>query len=460
MERLWFPDGQKRLGRSKSNQLIIITPPPPPPAERGIFRLPDELLLRIVKLATTWEPPTLDPWEQDRPSDKHLFFVSPSLVCRRFHRLVTPLMYDDLDICVSSADETHRPVLSLGALQNLQRTLTETPVLRQHTRMLQITVRAEHSDNPTVVNTLVDLVGLLTEMRSLTLFFPYQGTEGDLSLVRAAARHMAKLEDLTLFTGNECPDLGLVCEALSPLRHLHKFSYYPGSCQLEDSNSLRCSSSIKTLELSIFTGSAEDLHRFLAWPIRLEFFTLGNLFRHRHNPCLSLSVVASALAPHKSTLRHLSIGYLPIKGLEDFDLTGFENLEELTLSSWTTRSDFFMNGERLLAPRLRKFTWNFPVEEERGYGPLHEFKEPQAAWLRLFARAAVGAGLPLSLIYVDFYGVDNCGWSDNLPAIYPWDHIDRVADEVKGAGIEVVYPKPILTREDFFKWREEEGSIF
>lgn len=206
------------------------------------------------------------------------------------------------------------------------------------------------------------------------------------------------------------------------------------------------------MNLYTFTGTAEDLRNFLSWPVHLEHFTLGNLFGLQVSHSLNLVTMARLLAPHKSTLRTLSIGYLEIEGLDGFDLTGFTSLEDLTLSAWTTGAAVG-HEEKLLAPRLGKFTWNFPVESARGYGPLHEFKAPQREWLRRLAGAAVRENLPLRLIYVDFYGVDVCRWADNLPEVYPWDYIDSVADEFRDAGIRVEYPPPILTKEEFYRQR-------
>lgn len=206
------------------------------------------------------------------------------------------------------------------------------------------------------------------------------------------------------------------------------------------------------MNLDTFTGTAEDLENFLSWPVCLDQFTLGNLFRPAVSHRLSLAEMGRQLIPHQSTLRTLAIKYLEVEGLDGFDLTGFTSLEDLTLSAWTTGAAEGCEG-KLLAPRLRKFTWDFPVEEARGRGPLHEFKAPQREWLRRLASAAVRENVPLRVICVDFYGVDVCGWANDLPEVYPWDYIDSVADEFRDAGIRVKYPRPILTKDEFYRWR-------
>ena len=208
----------------------------------------------------------------------------------------------------------------------------------------------------------------------------------------------------------------------------------------------------------MFSGPADHLRRFLAWPTCLYHFTLGNHFVYEPQPPLSLAMIGAAISPQASTLRTLSIGYLEIEGLRGFDLTGFESLEELTLSAWTTGSDAG-DEEKLLAPRLRKFTWDFPIEECRGMGPLHELGESEGQWLQRFAGAAIRTHSRLSLIYVAFFAVDHCSCRpESLPEIYPWDHIDGVADRVRGAGIEVKYPRPMFTRDEFYKCRDGRGD--
>lgn len=43
-----------------------------------------------------------------------------------------------------------------------------------------------------------------------------------------------------------------------------------------------------------------------------------------------------------------------------------------------------------------------------------------------------------------------------MPEVYPWDYIDSVAGDVKVERIEVRYPKPVLTTDEFDTWRREE----
>lgn len=230
MQRLWFPDGQKRLGRSASNKLIIINPPPPPPAERGLFLLPDEIFLRIVQAATEPDSPA-DYYASDNLVDKYRLFVAPSVVCRRFNRLVTPLLYNDIDI--SLEEKYYRTSLSLGAIWRLYRSLKGNPALRDHTRKLRISLSSKGDRVQDALPMIAEMTAFFTNVRSFILSFPWKGSEGDLPVLRVAGSHMTKLEDFCLFGGDTGPSLGFVCRALSGLSHLREFSFYPGNCEVK-----------------------------------------------------------------------------------------------------------------------------------------------------------------------------------------------------------------------------------
>lgn len=202
-------------------------------------------------------------------------------------------------------------------------------------------------------------------------------------------------------------------------------------------------------------------------PVGLEHFTLGSPFRHGTPKYWTLSAVLPAITHHKSTLRTLNIGIIGRRckaSLGGFDLTDFENLEELTLSPLCTGTEVG-HEDKLLAPRLRKFTWQFPrlgrrgargaprARGDRGDGTTwNEFLEEEGAWISALAMAAVDKGGVLREIVVDFFNVEYFRWGGPQAEIYPWEHIDRVAAEVRAMGIAFEYPPAFVSRDMFYRW--------
>ena len=230
MDRLWFPDGQRRLGRSASNQLIVIRPPPPPPPERGIFALPDELLLHIISMATAESFGGRGRGHQ-RPMNKFRRFLDPSVVCRRFNRLVCPLLYADMDLDMG-LDRGRRHITTLWpvALRNLHRTFVENPSLRRHVRVVTISLNLHDDAILPALPLLVDLASFFTSARLLTFTFPYKNWEDAISIFRSAASHMAKLDEVRLSGGEWGPSLAHVCEALTGVPHLRNLTCYYLRC--------------------------------------------------------------------------------------------------------------------------------------------------------------------------------------------------------------------------------------
>ncbi|SPO00312.1 uncharacterized protein DNG_03157 [Cephalotrichum gorgonifer] len=458
-----FPEGQQALDQSESNQLPTIEPTPRPPVEKGIFCLPDELLLGIITLATVSAANSQYGSTDNRLAERGRLCFVHCIVCRRFNRLVTPLLYGSLKLSVATqADRYER---SLTTFRNLHRTLIENPSLGKHTFTLIIDfsfVRTKgQADHDAILAMFADFATLFPNTTSLTVAFPRRvdfhlpnyGIKRRLKIFRAAACHMTKLQKLSLKSDVGLPSLKHICQALSPLQYLQYFSCWVESGSLVQSDILH-SSSITTLDLQSFTGSAKDLQVLLTWPKYLKSLKLSLSIYQNPPPLIGLSTVSSGLSLYKNTLRSLDIGGLLVQGHEGFDLTEFDNLESLTLSSCSMGIDCG-NGENLLAPRLLRFNWKFP-RRARVDGYVYEFTRLHENWLRRFACAATRTGSSLNRIHIGISGIEYSWGVGNWPEVYPWDCIDRVASEVKGAGIEILYHKPRMTRSDFYKQRDEE----
>lgn len=161
-----------------------------------------------------------------------------------------------------------------------------------------------------------------------------------------------------------------------------------------------------------------------------------------------LKTVIWALAPHKSSLQKLSAGELSIKGLARFDLSEFENLEELTLSSMATGYEFG-NEKALFSPNLQRFCWSFVMADLTDFGAVQE------EWIRIVCRVAVARKkwCQIHIAYRAGYLCHGLSSSIEFARIqgYPWDRMDRLAEEFRGRGIAVTHDEPFATREEYEK---------
>lgn len=157
-------------------------------------------------------------------------------------------------------------------------------------------------------------------------------------------------------------------------------------------------------------------------------------------------MISSIIAPHKTTLRSITVGSLHEKSLVGFDLTGFENLTHISLSTWATGST---TGDEtnLLAPRLTTFRWVFTVEDQHSES-LFCFGEAQEHWLRSFIAAAIAWKLPLENIYIQ-YAPEGYYLPQDRPVMYPWDRMKNIATDIQDEGINLSWTPPTVSREDF-----------
>lgn len=156
--------------------------------------------------------------------------------------------------------------------------------------------------------------------------------------------------------------------------------------------------------------------------------------------------MASALSPHKSTLRTLFIGALPESSLAGFDLRDFARLEKLSLSYWATGCDAGTEA-RLLAPRLRAFTWSFHIipGNQRQDETYFNFEEQQEIWLRGLAHNAIEQRVPLRKIHITFEPSDYRTPSETGTDESPWDRMARLKKEMRGAGISLSYDEACIS---------------
>lgn len=191
------------------------------PAERpssganGSFMLlPDELLLDIFEMAT---PGSIQNGYLSH-TYHYVHFLDIAKTCRRFYRIVLPLMYHRFSLSVGHHIITRCVRMPLEALRLLGRSLRENPSLGSYCK--KIWLRLEHpripegepwddihltdlAVDPDVLEEIQltkDLAGLLTGVEDLTItggFHHYQHV-GVWDIVATAAARMPELHELSL----------------------------------------------------------------------------------------------------------------------------------------------------------------------------------------------------------------------------------------------------------------------
>ena len=207
------------------------------------------------------------------------------------------------------------------------------------------------------------------------------------------------------------------------------------------------SNSIRSIEIGDFQASLKILEDFLSLPTRLEHFAMMDVFGGSTRGIGTLKDAIRALSQHKATLRTIRLrGLSP--GLRGFDLTDFESLEELDLTAGCTGIEIGQEAQ-LLAPRLQKFTWTFALADHHGKG-WNWFKQQEEDWIRRFAQAATERGSSLCEIFIDLQPFDDDSREEEIPDTYPFDRMDCIASEIRGAGITLSYPPPPISREEYY----------
>ncbi|KAK3377086.1 hypothetical protein B0T24DRAFT_235111 [Lasiosphaeria ovina] len=437
------------------------------PPISAILCVPDELLAQILELVLAY--PTRSWWAPD--FDK--FFrtsVSVMLVCRRFRRLATPYLYRHVEVAAGSVGPNF-PAASPRATRHLHRTFSQDPSLRRYCRILHVHFAASDSEAPWQI--VDDLATWLVGTQHLLIdgaFDPGDWDDWPFSIrrtvrsghnlkrtwdfIRTAFRNMASLEEVSIRTGNGLLSLWTIIHNLRHAVHLRVVSLAGVSCTgstLPDNAFQTRSALITSLRLSNFQDGPENLRRLLLFPAKLEEFSFASFRLDRTGPW-NLSVVASALSPHKSTLRSLLVGSLGEKSgsLTGVDLSEFTRLEELSLSYWATGSEAGTEAQ-LLAPGLRAFSWSFHLEDQQSES-YFDFQEPQEKWLRTLVHTAVEERVPLRKLQITFVPSDYGKPGEARPKEWPWDCMDRVVGkEMQDLGVTLSHGEPTISRKDFLE---------
>lgn len=178
---------------------------------------------------------------------------------------------------------------------------------------------------------------------------------------------------------------------------------------------------------------------------------------------MTLAMLSDALEIHKNTLETLKVTYLtPIDrndrnggsmDEEMLDVSQYPVLKELSLSRWSFSCEKLVFsdevGAKILAPQLKKFTWDFTLEE----GWMKDCRETwwdmglrEVEWLRRLGCLAADGRSSLRTIHVEF---NPACVKASKNSVYPWDLLDSVSAELLSRGISLTYSTPLIGRESW-----------
>lgn len=455
-----------------------------------ILSLPDEVMLSIFEDIT--HHPGLDQDFEDNVYynfHHHVTCIRDLvLVCRRFRRLATPFLYSHLAVGHPSLSEMD----AAGLL--LHRTLKENPALRPLCNRLAITVMRFHSDaGPTqipweVVVDLQDWLGATVKNLRIAGCFKIMGL-GDgkygWDQVRMALHKMTSLERLTLrddgglLRGDQLSgiDLDMVYDmfgtyappSLRELRLQGVRRFWPPPLPPNHPLAATARSKIpapKTanfteLVLCSFKSPVNTFADLVRWPARLEKLTVEG-WRRARVVAPHLREIWSHAMVHSQCLTSLRVGNVskmsdPDRSLNGVDFSYFVNLVSLSLSSSVTGS----NGDHagaLVAPHLEVFEWTLHADRPHGQVYLDTFGWKEEEFLRRFARAAIAQQPePRALRDINVHFTPDPEFDSVTGRTpmdqelrywyqYPWDRLDRVADEIQPKGLELTYSPPTMTK--------------
>uniref|UniRef100_A0A8H7N681 Uncharacterized protein n=1 Tax=Bionectria ochroleuca TaxID=29856 RepID=A0A8H7N681_BIOOC len=214
------------------------------------------------------------------------------------------------------------------------------------------------------------------------------------------------------------------------------------------------------LKLRHFTQGATALEALVMWPAGLEAFHFSMPMSDYYSGDFALTrydlgIMKTILSHQKASLSHINIHELLSQpGVLGFDLSGFHRLHTLCMSRDLTGADTLAVAN-LVAPNLRTFRWDTGLEDQQCCRGLEGFAETEEDWIRAFAESSVERKTSLQQIQISF-SPDSWFLGDiDKDYQYPWDRMDRLAEEFKPHGINVVYNSPNTTKEEFLRIKEE-----
>jgi F-box-like len=415
-----------------------------------ILRLPNELLSQIFAIAIAYD-------QNGFGLRVYKTALSLSIICRRFHPLVQPLLYRHISLGTFVGFVPPK----LPA-KRFYRTMKSNPSLRLLCERLDIHVDAIRP-NPKADDFLLanETLPWLRNVRTLHLHGGFDRADSWPMLLNAIC-HMPLIEDLSLsretFVGPSLIRIGSELE-LPRLRRLSLSGAMGGEENNTTSQFQPLPSFVRTdrkrtatltdLCLNAIECRPDILQEFLTWPAALERFTLYGLSCSvaRTYDWYDFTAMEAILRTQRHSLRNICLGAL--KRDTCFPrLSDFPNLEEIWLSAYNFPSSPKEAAERLANERLRILSIDCDFEREDSV-PIQNFGIEQVRYIQSLAFYASSLKVPLCTICIKFSPCPDYTGNRIYDGAYPWDLMDELREGVKQYGIEISYNSPTVSRENF-----------
>lgn len=237
-------ENQTTLAWPVSDKVTFVRPPTPgwkkpmrPPSResKGILGLPDELLHNILALTTSG----YSRYDGEGSPSHFRPYVDIAQTCRRFYRLITPMMYSAVDISLGynylSACWNRTP---LDSLKKLKRSFQENPHLGEYCE--ELSIQLHHPRTPLIgaweesrldevpmdettegeVEVAVALAALLTGTKLIWVTGSFHRFQKIWLILSQAALNMPRLERVSLSHFHKPTLYGPICESLCRATHL------------------------------------------------------------------------------------------------------------------------------------------------------------------------------------------------------------------------------------------------
>ncbi|PGG97544.1 hypothetical protein AJ79_09159 [Helicocarpus griseus UAMH5409] len=409
----------------------------PSPEEPLILKLPEEILIIILDLAAS-----VDSWTYGAPNydSGYSYTVLRSLlvVCRRFNRIATPLLY--AAICIRARQPR-------GAIA-LHQTLGKEPLLRQYCRSFSIHMNALQFGRPKKYDTSMatDFASWLTKVRYLKIC----GGRHDEKIwwfLRDFVQHKGKIEHLCVGMVVAGSYSGTIAEHID-IPSLRSLALH-GVIERKEHHAVLTPEELRTapftsLSLHNFEGMPDTFAKLIEWPKELHHLDFRGFETTRRY--IDVCVLYPLFAIHRDTLT--SISNASRYSTQLFNAAEFPNLRFLRLSRWMMRLNWVdpaADAQVLLAPKLEHFGWEFSTPEEPELWD--DFGDDEEFWIREFARAAIARKVPLKTIEIIFS--PDATTMDPEDSVYPWDRMDDINNVIRLHGVTLVYNEPPITRKDW-----------
>ncbi|KAM5354682.1 hypothetical protein ACJ41O_001329 [Fusarium nematophilum] len=410
-------------------------------ANAHLLDLADDILIAVIKHVGYGEYA----WPNFR------LVVPLVTVCRRFHRLATPLLY--LQIHVQG---NKREI-------NRHRSFSENPLLRSFSRDLTLNLHLANGDESARQLAIYnDYAGWFKEVRYFELVTPDASNDRDPALT--AFRCLPLLESVKLsgLKWNSQVQAGI--SNLGNLKTLQldgfELNGWKSWSSLKKKNG---TGQFDALKLFNYRDSLEALADLVRWSSKLEAFQFVDPGYDKCRQGWSFESLLSILMSQKSHLKRLHLYGLGRKAIGSLDLSDFHRLESLTLSDWDTgRGTHYLEG--LIAPNLRRFCWTFEIHD-RQLESLLDLGQEEEDWIRALASAAIRRRAALREIHIQYNPLPwskshrNLAREKREALIFPWDRLDAIAEDLRAGGISLTYDSPQWTMEQILQdWADVDAK--